>query len=200
MACGAKKFDYVMSKRRFLVFLKSRDVGNRIVRSTMIQNEIFNVFRSWKYEFLRNCTRPARARSPQGPQRAQGRAQGRARSLQGPTRAQGPAGPDPHRAPLGPRAPQGRIPAGPHQGPGPHRARSPQGPTRAQGPAGPDPRRAPPEPRGGPRGGPDPRRAPLGPRAPQGPIPAGPHQGPGKGQGEGQGPRGGPGGVYNMRL
>ena len=37
--------------------------------------------------------------------------------------------------------------------------------------------------------GPDPRRAPPGPRAPQGPIPAGPHQGPGKGPGEGLGPR-----------
>ena len=71
-----------------------------------------------------------------------------------------PAGPDPRRAPLGPRAPQGPIPAGPHQGPGegpgdspgegpgfsqgpipagphqgpgPRRARSPQDPTRAQG-------------------------------------------------------------------
>ena len=77
-------------------------------------------------------------------------------------------GPDPRRAPLGPRAPQGPIPAGPHQGPGPRRARcpqgptraqgraqgrarSPQGPTRAQGPAGPDPRRVPPGPRGEPR-------------------------------------------------
>ena len=44
-------------------------------------------------------------------------------------------------------------------------------------PPGPDPRRAPGGPRGGPRApaGPDPRRDPLVPRAPQGPIPAGPH-------------------------
>ena len=68
-----------------------------------------------------------------------------------------PTGPDPRRAPPGPRAPQGPIPAEPHQGPG-------------ESPAGPDP-----------------RRAPLGPRAPQGPIPAGPHQGPGEGPGEGPG-------------
>ena len=69
---------------------------------------------------------------------------------------------------------------------------------------------------------PDPRRAPPGPRAPQGPIPAGPHQGPGEGPGpraQGPGPRAqgrapqGPGPdarakraldfiicVYNMRL
>ena len=55
----------------------------------MIQIEIFDVFGRWKYKFLRICWGPDRARSPQGPTRAQG------------TR----------RAPLGPR--------GAHQGPGP---------------------------------------------------------------------------------
>ena len=156
VACGAKRFEYFTSKMRVIVFLRSRDLHNRFFHVKMIQNEIFNVFRGWKYEFLRICWGPTRARSPQGP-----------------TRAQGPAGPDPRRALPGPRAPQGPIPAVPHQGPGPRRARSLQCPTRAQGPAGPDPCSAPP-----------------GPRAPQGPIPGGPHQGPGEGLGEGPpGPR-----------
>ena len=117
---------------------KSRDLQNRFFQIQMIQNEIFNVFRGWKYEFLRICRGPDRARSPQGPTRAQGRA----RSPQGPTRAQGPAGPDPRRAPPGPRAPQGPIPAGPHQGPG----------------EGPGPRGGP---KGGPRGGPTRAQGPM---------------------------------------
>ena len=145
------------------VFLRSRDVQNCFFHVKMIQNKIFNVFRGWKYEFLRICWGPTRARSPQGP-----------------TRAQGLAGPDPCRAPLGPRAPHGPIPAEPHQGPGesPGEGPGPRGwpkgePTRAQGP-----RRA------------RSRRAPLEPRAPQGPILAGPHQGPGEGLGEGPIPAG----------
>ena len=56
-----------------------------------------------------------------------------------------PPGPDPHRAPPGPRAPQGPIPAGPHQGPG-------EGPGEGPGPRG--------ELRGGPTGAQSPMRAP----------------------------------------
>ena len=41
-----------------------------------------------------------------------------------------PPGPDPRRAPLGPRAPQGPIPAGPPEGPG-------EGPGKGLIPAGP---------------------------------------------------------------
>ena len=91
------------------------------VQVQMLQNELFNVFRAWKYEFLRICRGPDRARYPQGS-----------------TRAQSPAGPDPRRAPPGPRG-------------GPRRARSLQGPIGARALAWPDPRRAPPGPSGGPR-------------------------------------------------
>ena len=77
-----------------------------------------------------------------------------------------PTGPDPRRAPLEPRAPQGPIPAGPHQGPGPRRARSLQGPTRAQG-------RAPQGP------------ALQGPTRAQGPGPSGGPRAQGKAQGPG---------------
>ena len=95
VACGAKRFDYFMSKMRCLVFLTSRDIENSFFLVKMIQIEIFNVFGRWKYEFLRICKGPDRARSPQDPTRAQGRAQGRAQSPgegpgEGPTRAQGP--------------------------------------------------------------------------------------------------------------
>ena len=44
VACGAKKFEYFMSKMRCFVFLKSRDVENQFVRLKMIQIDVVNVF------------------------------------------------------------------------------------------------------------------------------------------------------------
>ena len=54
VACGAKRFEYFTSKISFLVFLRSRDVENRLFRLQIIQNEIFNVFEvsgRWKSFF-----------------------------------------------------------------------------------------------------------------------------------------------------
>ena len=43
VACGAKRFEYFMSKMRFLMFLRSRDVENRLFHAKMIQIDIVNV-------------------------------------------------------------------------------------------------------------------------------------------------------------
>ena len=44
VACGAKRFEYFTSQMCFLVFLRSRDVENRLFRLKMIQIDILNVF------------------------------------------------------------------------------------------------------------------------------------------------------------
>ena len=44
VACGAKRFEYFMSKIHVLIVLRSRDVVNHVFLLTMIQIEIFNVF------------------------------------------------------------------------------------------------------------------------------------------------------------
>ena len=44
VACGAKRFEYFTSKMSFVIFVRSRDVENRLLRVKMIQIEIFNVF------------------------------------------------------------------------------------------------------------------------------------------------------------
>ena len=44
VACGAKRFEYFLSKMSLLMFLRSRDVENFIFLVKIIQIEIFNVF------------------------------------------------------------------------------------------------------------------------------------------------------------